>query len=145
MKQAIELIKKWEGFRSAPYQDIAGVWTIGYGTTNGITKDTKPIDEAEADQLLRMHLAATQRYLDSNITAPLSENMNSALLSLIYNIGTGNFANSTLRKVLNRGQYMQAAAEFGRWIYAGGNPLKGLQQRRYDEATLFCTPVTKGD
>ena len=30
---AVELIKKWEGFRSKAYRDGGGVWTIGYGTT----------------------------------------------------------------------------------------------------------------
>ena len=139
-KRAVELIKKWEGFRSEPYQDVAGVWTIGFGTTEGVTKDTPAISEAKAEELLRVHLAATQRYIDRNITAPLTANMNDALLSLVYNIGTGNFASSTLRRVLNRGQYMQAAIEFQRWIYAGGKPLKGLQERRYDEALLFITP-----
>ena len=31
--RGIALIKKWEGLELEAYQDIAGVWTIGYGHT----------------------------------------------------------------------------------------------------------------
>lgn len=37
--RGLDLIKSFEGFRSKPYRDIAGVPTIGYGNTyyeNGV-------------------------------------------------------------------------------------------------------------
>ena len=30
------LIKQFEGFREHAYQDVVGVWTIGYGFTRGV-------------------------------------------------------------------------------------------------------------
>jgi len=32
-KNCIDLIKKFEGFRSEAYQDSVGIWTVGYGST----------------------------------------------------------------------------------------------------------------
>ncbi len=32
----INLIKKWEGFRGTAYLDPVGIWTIGYGHTQGV-------------------------------------------------------------------------------------------------------------
>ena len=54
----INFITNWEGFRSMPYQDVAGKWTCGYGHLmrpgdsypNGIT-------EAQALVLLAMDVA----------------------------------------------------------------------------------------
>ena len=30
-QKGLDIIKQFEGFRSAPYRDSVGVWTIGYG------------------------------------------------------------------------------------------------------------------
>lgn len=35
----VNLIKSFEGCRLTAYQDSAGVWTIGYGHTSGLTAD----------------------------------------------------------------------------------------------------------
>jgi lysozyme len=54
--KGIELIKHFEGFKRAPYLCPAGVWTIGYGTTQGITAKTKPITVQDATKLLQRDL-----------------------------------------------------------------------------------------
>jgi len=50
-------IRQDEGFRSAPYQCIADVWTFGYGTTRYrdelVKRDTPPIGIREARLYLR--------------------------------------------------------------------------------------------
>jgi GH24 family phage-related lysozyme (muramidase) len=33
-EEGLALIRKWEGFKAEAYRDIAGIWTIGYGTTD---------------------------------------------------------------------------------------------------------------
>jgi lysozyme len=32
----LNLIKSYEDFRSEAYQDVAGIWTIGYGHIRGV-------------------------------------------------------------------------------------------------------------
>jgi lysozyme len=36
-EDCINAIKQFEGFRSTAYKCPAGVWTIGYGHTGGVT------------------------------------------------------------------------------------------------------------
>ena len=40
-EQGINLIKGFEGLRLSAYRDVAGVWTIGYGSTR--YHDGKPV------------------------------------------------------------------------------------------------------
>jgi lysozyme len=44
---------------------------------------------------------------------------------------------STLVQKLNAGNKRGAAAEFARWINAGGHPVAGLIKRRAAEAAMF--------
>ena len=41
----LALIEEFEGLRLESYQDGAGIWTIGYGTTR---RDGRPVEEGEA-------------------------------------------------------------------------------------------------
>lgn len=60
-----------------------------------------------------------------------------ALVSFAFNVGTHAFEISTLRRKLNREEYLDAADEFLRWVYAGGRKLRGLVRRREAERALF--------
>ena len=53
------------------------------------------------------------------------------------NAGQGNFANSTMLRLLNSGDYDGAAAQFDRWSYAGGQQIAGLLRRRPAETAEF--------
>ena len=48
-------VAKFEGFRSSPYQDSGGTWTIGFGHTKGVTKHTPPISYDDALVLLAIY------------------------------------------------------------------------------------------
>ncbi len=54
------------------------------------------------------------------VAVPLTQNQFDALVSLIYNIGEGNFASSTLLKMLNAGNYRGAADQFLVWDKSKG-------------------------
>ena len=58
--------------------------------------------EIEAETLLLQDLAPVEAAINRLVFVPLSQNQFDALCSLIYNIGTGAFARSTLLKLLNR-------------------------------------------
>jgi lysozyme len=138
---AVEIVKKWEGFRHAAYLCPAAVWTIGYGTTfypNG--HKVQPGDTAtrtEAEGYLRHDMERFARAVDRLITVPLAEHERAALISFAYNVGEGALERSTLRRLLNKGDRAGAAAEFKRWNKGGGNVLSGLVRRRAEEEALF--------
>lgn len=136
----ISFIKRWEGFRSEPYQDIKGVWTIGYGSTHGITKDAHAIDKDGATQLLLDDMRHFEHAIETYIDKPLNQNQFDALCSLIYNVGTAPLQ-KTLGSFLNACDYQGAADQFLRWDHAGQVEIEGLKKRREEERKLFLTPT----
>jgi lysozyme len=133
----IDLIKHFEGFRSKPYKCPAGVWTIGYGTTNAINSGTLPITEAEAENMLKSDLDRFERSVLKLVTVPVSQNEFDALVSFTYNLGEGNLKKSTLLRRLNSDDKASAAEEFLKWNKAGGKVLNGLVKRREAERKMF--------
>jgi lysozyme len=139
----IELIKRFEGLRQAPYRDAAGHLTIGYGhLIRPGERFARAISEAEATVLLAADLREAEAAVSRLVTVPLTQGRRDALISFVFNLGAGRLAESTLLKKLNAGDGLGAAQEFVRWIHAGGTstgsgPLKGLLRRRLAEATLF--------
>lgn len=135
-QNGIELLKAHEGYSSKAYLCPAGVWTIGYGHT-GQVKDGDRCTREQAEEWLRQDVHVAEEDVNSLVRAKLSQNQFDALVSFVYNVGHGSFASSTLLRLLNEGRYDLAAAQFPRWVYAGGKQLNGLVARRTDERELF--------
>lgn len=140
----IELIKHFEGFSAKPYLCPANYLTIGYGHV--ITEKEKLnselfnlITKFQAEKILRNDLTKFERSVKALITVPLTQNQFDALVSFTYNLGAGALQRSTLRSKINRGEYSAAAAEFLKWIYAGGRKLPGLVLRRKEESLLYSS------
>ena len=134
--KGIALIKEFEGLRLKAYKCPGGVWTIGYGHTVGV-KPGMVISEAQAEEYLKADLIAFERYLNG-LRLALNQNQFDALISFIYNVGTGNFSNSTLlRKVRANPQDNSIMDEFLRWVYSKDRVLPGLQRRRLAEMKLY--------
>lgn len=90
------MIKGHEGFRTRAYRRPAGIWTIGYGHTRGVNSGDV-ITESQAEKFLRADLETAERaILEQKLT--LSQNQFDALVSFVFNVGTGNFKRSTLLK-----------------------------------------------
>ncbi len=146
--QAIDIIKKWEGFRAETYLDSVGVPTIGYGTTARAGVGIVPvpgmvISEKQATSYLRK---AVEKFADSiqpHITAPINDNEWSAFLSLAYNIGPGAFRTSTALKRFNAGDKAGSAEALTWFNKADGRTLTGLTRRRADEKALFLRPIRR--
>ncbi len=137
---AAELIKEFEGFSPSLYSCPGGKKTIGYGHALVAGEPASGnISRAEAEQLLAKDIERAYTALQRNCAVALSIEQEAALLSFIFNCGSGAFQASTLRQKLNRGEYSLAAAELLRWTYAGGVRLAGLARRRYTEQALFLS------
>jgi lysozyme len=139
------LVTAFEGFSACPYQDPAGVWTIGYGSTrdangNPVCATTPNITQATARKLVDRDLRSAFAEVAGDVKVALTPFQEGALADFVYNLGAGNFRSSTLLRLLNAGDYAGAAAQFDRWDMAGGRVLAGLLRRRQAETELF----TKG-
>lgn len=136
-QEGIDLIKKYEGCRLTAYKCPAGVWTIGYGHTRGVSKGMT-ITREIAERLLKEDLAPFEKAVEG-IGVHLRRHEFDALVCLCYNIGEGNFNSSTLRrKVIEKARKdAEIQAEFRKWNKAGGKVLQGLVNRREEEARLW--------
>ena len=136
----IDLIKRWEGLKREAYQDVAGVWTIGYGHTR-TAKPGMRISEPEAESLLRSDLLDAEKAVNQMVTVPLEQREFDALVSFVFNLGAGAFKSSSLLARINAGNKIDGAATLPAWNKAmvGGKltPLLGLIRRRADELRLF--------
>ena len=141
----LQLIKTFEGFRSAPYTDMVGHVTIGYGTTfyadgSPVTMDDSPIDEPTASALMQTKLNTEFcPGVTKLITVTVTDNQFSAMICLAYNIGLGNFTQSTVLRCNNARNWQDAAQSFLLWNKAGGEVMPGLTRRRQAESTLYLT------
>jgi lysozyme len=140
--KGLTLLKDFEGFSPEPYKDIAGVWTIGFGSIYGsdskrVTKEHKSLTREEALKLVERDLKITEDRIARLVKVEVNENQFSALCSFVYNIGSGAFQRSTARMKLNRKNYKGCADEFLRWKYANKRIIPGLLRRRKAERNLF--------
>jgi len=137
-QDCIDLVKASEGCRLTAYRDSVGVLTIGYGHTNGV-KEGQTITQAEADELLAEDLDHAADAVRDLVKVHLSQGQYDALTSFCFNLGQARLRDSTLLRLLNQGQYQQAAAQFKYWVLAAGVKLPGLVKRRESERQLFLS------
>ena len=98
--RGIALIKRFEGFRGVAYLCPAGVPTIGWGTTDGVTmedvRNKRSVTRAEGEQLLMGHLVKYEDAVYRVLGGYCNQNEFDACVSLAYNIGIGGFYGSTV-------------------------------------------------
>lgn len=139
----LNLIKKWEGCYLTAYQDIVGVWTIGYGTTNSDFEITLTrikrgliISQAIADKWLLKSIKAKYEPKVNKYQKIYNFNQNEydALVSFCYNIGSIDqlTKNGTRTKEQIKEHWLA-------YCNAGGKQVQGLLNRRKDELNLFNT------
>ena len=136
----IQLIKKFEGCSLKAYKCPAGIWTIGYGHTLGV-KEGQTITKEQAETFLKQDIRSFELTVNNLVNVPLNQGQFDALVSFCYNLGTGNLKKSTLLKLINKKDYIGAAEQFDRWVYASGKKLPGLVKRRTAEKELFLKNI----
>lgn len=136
-----ELIESFEGFRSNPYTDAVGVWTIGFGSTRGVGPNT-PVSREQARARLMREVDATYGAAINALKLGLNQNQFDALTSFVYNVGTGGVGPDTrVGRALRDGDHSAAADALLAWDKAGGRRLAGLTRRRQAERALFLRPA----
>ena len=142
-ENGLNLIKQFEGLSLKPYLDAVNIPTIGYGSTfyenmKKVTMQDESITRERADFLFNF-LVTTKfvSVVNRLVIVDLTQNQFDALVSFVYNIGSGNFEKSTLLKKVNQSDFIGASLEFEKWNKANGKILNGLTKRRLSEKELF--------
>jgi lysozyme len=146
-RAAVELIKRFEGYRMKAAQLPDGRWTLGYGHTL-TARAGASVSEQDAEALLLYDLITVAHAVNENVFAPLNQNQFDALVCFSFNIGTENFVRSAVLRRLNEGAPLLAACEMEMWRKADFEGerivIDALVRRRSAEKALFLTP-TDGD
>jgi lysozyme len=135
LAMAASIVAMFEGRSLVAYLDPPGIPTICYGHTGGVSiGDTATPEECEG--LLAEDLKEAAVTFDKEVKIRVAEETRAALISFIYNAGSGSFKKSTLLKKLNAGDIKGACNELPKWVYAGGKRIQGLVNRRKAEQEL---------
>jgi lysozyme len=146
---AAELAKRWEGLHRVvrrqpsveigPYVCPAGILTIGYGHTGPDVVPGMVITEWTAQELLYADLRKAQAqaltYSPSLHNEPPGRL--AGITDFLFNLGGGRYKASTLRRVVNAGQWDRVPFELRKWKWGGGKILPGLVLRREAEIALL--------
>lgn len=141
-QNGLDIIHELESFSSVPYLCPSKIPTIGWGNTyyedgTKVTLNDKPISQKRGDELFSFILSKFETQILNIVKVPVNQNQFDALVSFAYNVGIGNFKQSTLLKKLNNGDFIGASLEFEKWNKSNGKVLKGLVRRRLKEKELF--------
>ena len=138
-QEGFKLLTTFEGCELTAYDDGGGVWTIGYGHTGDDVYPGMTITQTQAEEWLREDLEKFESYVEDAVEVQLNDNQFSALVCFCFNVGSGagGFGDSTLLKLLNKGDYQGAANQFPVWNKVNGEPWLGLTRRRLAEQALF--------
>lgn len=141
-KDCLYLTEKSEGCRLKAYQDTGGVWTIGYGHTNGV-QPNQTITQAMAEVLLKHDMEYASKFVEQH-AGVCTQGQFDALTDFVFNVGPSQFLSSHLYRYHTSGQYEKAAAEFPKWKYDNGKVEPGLVARRSLEQALYSRQAPSG-
>jgi lysozyme len=147
--EGITITEGAEGWRSYLYDDAAGYCTIGYGHLVKLApcNGSEPrnflagLSLPDGVTLLYDDIRPAEATVSGAVTKTLNDTQYAALVDFVYNVGSRNFKNSTLLRVVNAvpDQNEQVAAQFAAWVKAGGKVIEGLKNRRDKEIALYFT------
>ena len=95
----LAMTKSFEGLRLTAYQDVVGVWTIGYGSTIPTVHPGEVISEQEAEQRLVADMATAISVVNELVTVVITQGQFDGMVDFTYNEGQGSFRNSTLLRM----------------------------------------------
>ena len=143
-RAALELIKRFEGFRRRAARLSDGRWTIGYGHTL-TAREGAEVSPEDAEALLIYDLRPIAAAVNELTYSPLTQNQFDALVAFTFNVGVDNFRRSAVLRRVNEGSMIQAAGALEMWRKADFEGerivVDALVRRRAAEKTLFLTPL----
>lgn len=150
-KTGLKSLAQWEGTELMVYKDVAGLPTIGVGHL--LTQDelssgkiiiqdravryADGLTKVQVMQLLAQDIESVEKFVNDHVEVDLTTHQFDTLVSFTFNVGKFAFKNSTLLKLLNKGNYDEIPIQLARWVYSGGKKIRGLINRRKNEIALW--------
>ena len=132
----IAFITTWEGTSYRVYADVGGTPTVCQGYTGPDVKMGDVWNKDRCDVALNSALAAHGAGALSCTHRPINQQYYEAIASFTYNVGVTAYCNSTMRKMIDAGDFIGACNQFTRWAKVKGQVWRGLMNRREAERRL---------
>src|SRR5258706_10508492 len=110
--EGLKALEDREGKRRKAYLDTKGIPTVGVGHTGPEVYIGLAWTDQQIEDALRDDVKEAEDCINESVKVPLTQNQFDALVSFVFNIGVTAFKRSTLLRVLNTGDYKDAAACF---------------------------------
>jgi lysozyme len=150
-QQALDLIKKYEGFRSGPYICPAGVPTIGYGNTYYPRTGAKvkmtdaPVSPDSAELMLKE--TVEKDFVPQLEKIPhwdeMSDGQKSALISFAYNLGANFYGDmdnfGSITRDLRDKNWANVPTTLLKYRNPGSAFEEGLRKRRTEEGEVWTS------
>lgn len=138
--EAINYLKKSEGFSNSIYRCPGGKLTIGFGHQVLICSK-KIITLKEGEELLTSDFLYFKNYIEKDLNnLKLSENQIIGLSLFTFNVGITNYKKSTLRKMVLA--QVKIDKEIIKWCHIKGKVNSSLLKRREFELELYNKNLT---
>ena len=140
---AAALLMRFEGCEAKPYQDSAGVWTVGVGHVLAPDQADNPGGAWSAAGIagaLHADLISAEGRIPVDIWKVSTVKQRQALLCLTFNVGE--IGNSFLHQTLEAhasdgGSMIGVVREWVTYDHAAGTEVRGLLRRRLAECALW--------
>lgn len=138
-------VQQFEGTKSLPYRDIAGVLTVCTGHTGPDVVPNKYYPPAQCAKLTSVDLdkaaAGVLKISPHLVYHPMQL---ASAISFSYNVGIGGYSRSSVAKEFNLGEFKTGCSELLKYTYAGGKYSDGLANRRKQEYNICVSTLTPG-
>ena len=153
----VRMIMQLEGSKAVIYNDPVGLPTIGVGhlltrdelssgkiklSSGRVIDIRQTLSYADIHDILVDDLGVAESAVSRVIKQPLNQHQFDALVSWTFNVGQGALERSTLARLLNTGDFGSVPAQLREWDKAGGKVLRGLQNRRETEVSMWLGQYT---
>jgi len=147
-------ISEKEGLALTAYQDGARVWTVCYGKTENVTRQTQ-MSREDCDAWLASEIGKRMAFVQQQVPVSLPDTRLAALTSFCFNVGLAPCAKSTAFRLIGQGETEKGCAALLAWRFITRDGRKvdcskpnpwcaGLWRRRQEEAALCLMEVENG-
>lgn len=145
--QSLPVIDRWEGNKAIPYKDIAGILTVCRGHTGPDVVVKKVYSPQECDELTKKDInIAVSGVLKTSPHLLWHPMQLVAATSFSYNVGVGAYANSSVAREFNAGNFQAGCQALKLYNKARVNNVlvvvKGLENRRAHEYEVCISTLT---
>lgn len=140
---SLPVIDRWEGNVPIPYKDIVGVLTVCRGHTGPDVVVKKVYSPSECDELTKKDInkaiAGVLKVSPHLLWHPMQL---VAATSFSFNVGTGTYAQSSVAKKFNEGDFFGGCQALKLYVYANKQYVQGLANRREHEYVVCTSTLT---